>query len=958
MASVLWARTARGRVRLGRSDPEPEVGSSSAWFLVYGAGPSSGPTDTKECPRLFRAPGMVSRCSELARPDPPPLPSVSPFSETQMQIRTISVSAFAVLLGLASCSPGSGASSLTTPSCDDGSGQPAANFCVVSCNLGCGASGCAVTEIAQNQPITFAFNKPVDPASANFTTIQIKTDTGEEPVGQFLVNGNQVTFAPEVQVVGSSSFFGFKNGASYRLVLRQAGPGSASVRSTSGDVIVRETVCNLRVSRGIVDLDEQPPRATLVTPSVTQGAPRDSAIVLEFSEILDAGPFQAPLSGLPVLFRVRGSRAAANGRECDPGSSPLSLRGSFRLVQDVARQRTIVNFTPGSKLPAESCVQVEVTTRVRDVAGTAARAQLFQFVVENAVLERRELTEVFSSQQQLDGERSAGEWSGGAVTPSRVGGSGRHGEFNAALGQALGGEVYLWDLDRDERGGVRGFVIPASATMNGVEELVTDGEFHFSRMVVPAGQTIRFVGSKSVKLLVRGRCEIAGRLDLTGLTPAAAYPAKPATARDYPGQPGSLGGAGGGRGGRGGNLEATMGLPGNFNKEAFDGENGADAVPDLMHGYREGRLGTGGRGAKQWPDSGRLVDVRFTFLGVMSVMAPSPGGGGGLSAPGGGGRNESQPIGLRQGDTPASSAFDVTALTPRVSSLVHFLLGGAGGGGGGAHTFYRVLGDFFLWNAGAAGGGGGGAIALRVGRELITTVDAVIDVSGGGGGTGGTVREGPATPGGGGSGGTILMQSGRDLSLAGRSRALGGAGGQFEFQLGLGQFDDRMRVYGGAGAAGYVRVEAPTQPDHTRIGQLEPPAAPRNVGVLTDRDKQIGLQSTFYLLQDVVPPRWTGYEVEAIVDNQRIVYSDDPTRGSGVRATPLTQAVGFVVQGTRDDDGVPLPPTGPWREFVGAFGGASNLNQDTATAVRFQLILNYERATTIDVKRVSIYYEN
>ncbi len=876
-----------------------------------------------------------------------------------MQLRTISVSALALFLGLAGCSTGGGASSLTTPSCDDGSGTPAATFCVVSCNLGCGASGCSISEIAQNQPITFVFNKPVDPASANFTTIQIKTETGEEPVGQFLVNGNQVTFAPEVQVVGSSSFFGFKNGASYRLVLRQAGPGNATVRSTSGDSIARETVCNLRVSRGIVDLDEQPPRATLVTPSVTQGAPRDTAIVVEFSEILDAAPFQTPLASLPVQFRVRATRAGASGRECDPTVAALSLRGSFRLVQDVARQRTIVNFIPGSKLPAEGCVQVEITTRVRDVAGTAARPQLFQFVVENAVLERRELIESFTSQQQLDAERSAGEWSGGAVTPARIGGSGRHGEFDAALGQDLGGDVFLWDLQRDERNGVRGFVIPASATLSGVEELVTDGEFHFSRLVIPAGRTIRFTGPVPVKLFVRGRCEIAGTLDLKGVSSAPGYPAKPAVARDYPGQPGSAGGAGGGRGGDGGSLEATMGLPSNPNKPLFDGGNGGDVTVASTHGYRRDTEGTGGRGAKQWPDSGLLSQVRFTYLGVMSVMAPSPGGGGGMTTPGGAGRNDSQPVGLRQGETAASRAFDATALAPAVSSLVHYLAGGAGGGGGGAHTFYRVLGDFFLWNAGGSGGGGGGAIALRVGRDLITTSESVIDVSGGNGATGGSLREGPATPGGGGSGGTILMQTGLDMSLAGSARALGGTGGRFEFLLGLGQYDDRIRVYGGDGSVGYVRVEAPTQPDPARIGQLLPPAGPRNVGVLTDRDKQIGLQSLFYQLQDVVPPRWVGYEVEAIVDSQRIVYSDDPTRGSGTRATPMVQAVGFVVQGTRDDNGTPLPPTAPWREFVGPFGGAAgNLNQDSATAVRFQLILNYDRATTIEIKRVSIFYEN
>src|SRR5262245_42742012 len=127
-----------------------------------------------------------------------------------MQVRSLLFPAFAIaFLGLSSCSSGGGgASSVNEPSCDDGTGTIGGSqaFCVVSCNLGCGQVGCSITEIAQNQPITFVFNKPVDPASVNFTSIQIKTDTGEEPVGTFLVNDRSVTFAPDIQVVGNSSF--------------------------------------------------------------------------------------------------------------------------------------------------------------------------------------------------------------------------------------------------------------------------------------------------------------------------------------------------------------------------------------------------------------------------------------------------------------------------------------------------------------------------------------------------------------------------------------------------------------------------------------------------------------------------------------------------------------------------------------------------------------------------------
>ena len=140
---------------------------------------------------------------------------------------------------------------------------------------------------------------------------------------------------------------------------------------------------------------------------------------------------------------------------------------------------------------------------------------------------------------------------------------------------------------------------------------------------------------------------------------------------------------------------------------------------------------------------------------------------------------------------------------------------------------------------------------------------------------------------------------------------------------------------------------------------MEPPATAANVGNLTDRDRVVGLQSRFSGLTDVFPPVWTAYELTAEIDGATVVYSDDPARGSGRRAEPFVQPLGLVVQGTRESGTGPAPTTRPWRQFVGRFdGGAGSLNDDTATYVRFQLIFNYDLATTIRVRSLEFHYQN
>ena len=81
------------------------------------------------------------------------------------------------LLVAAGCSNGSqDQTSSVRIRCFDGQA-----FCIISCDLGCTQTGCAVSEISENQRLRFKFSDRVDPASVNFGSISIRTATGVAP---------------------------------------------------------------------------------------------------------------------------------------------------------------------------------------------------------------------------------------------------------------------------------------------------------------------------------------------------------------------------------------------------------------------------------------------------------------------------------------------------------------------------------------------------------------------------------------------------------------------------------------------------------------------------------------------------------------------------------------------------------------------------------------------------------
>lgn len=527
---------------------------------------------------------------------------------------------FLAMGGLAGCSGSGGGAVLANASCGVAGSRV---ICLDSCNLGCSANGCALTDIAQNQIVIFQFSEDVDPSTVNASSIRFRTASGEQPVGVFFVNGRQVEFVPTLSISGGQTFFGFAAGETYTLAIPGGDDQPAVVRGTSGKPFARTHLCTLRATLGIVDLNGVAPRAKLVVPGPNhlQDAPRDTDIVLEFNEMIDATPFLTG-SQSPVSFSVRRTRlGVGGGRECDPNSTLQTLAGTQQLDFDAGRGISILSFRPAQILPGNICVEISVTDGVADLSGRPAQPQTFSFLTEVVPLSDFEIVETFANEDFLDVDASAARWTGGTATFFQIGGDGRHGPFSLDFCTDTNTFVEgkrLYTLNTDNT------VIPASNTTSGSAIAVTDGRFQFTTMVLPSDARLKFVGTKAPIVTVAGKLDILGHLDVSG-TGNTALP----TNATIPGQAGGAGGVFGGNGGKGGDKITATQAQTTGATAANQGVNGQDANMLAGHGYAASRFGTGGRGSTVFPASGLNSALFYGTTSTSIYYTPSAAAGGG-----------------------------------------------------------------------------------------------------------------------------------------------------------------------------------------------------------------------------------------------------------------------------------------------------------------------------------------
>ncbi len=890
-----------------------------------------------------------------------------------MQLRNLSILALAFVSSVFSgCTGGTESTVQIGARCTGDT-----SFCLISCNLGCTLTGgCAVTEISQNQPLTLVFSQEVDASSVNPATISIKTITGESPIGSFLIDSNTIKFQPEVSLSGGLTTFGFRAGETYILTLPGGANQSLTLRSSSGDPLSTTVTCSLSVSQGLVDLDGQPPVGTMTMPVHGSTAPVDTTIVVEFSELIDMGPFQngSTLTS-PITYQIRKTRPVSGNPseyECDPAFSPIPVEGVPRAGVDPVTQSTVVTLKPSIVLPPEVCIEVIVTDRVRDLSGRPAIPQTFYFFTEAGSIVPKKITESFATPGKLEIPVSSGSWNSGRAVPSALGGSGRLGSFDYRVGTQIPPTTYKFSTDSQH--------FPGSVTLFGQAIDVSDGVFEFLDFEVPDGIEVRFEGSNPAVIKVSGVCNILGKVTVNGQDVPRNYNGKALGIISYTpstGQPKTDGGAGGGDGGRGGagHVGTTGALP------SHNGQHGDDLIVPAGSGYAGTVSNTGGRGSPIFPASGLNANVTFnygTFPADYASQVTSGGGGGGFLTWGQQGTVTSTFSGVATdmgGPTSGGKSVPFVPLPANTSVLDHFLVGGSGGGGSGSDPIAiqsALLTNptkSYPWHGGGAGGAGGGALAFRVGGALTVGPQGEIQAMGGDGdpnlGNNLLMSFGtfPPPPGGAGSGGSIVFQVGSGVfQQLGSINASGGAAGQHRTRGPL--LTGTCQSRGGAGSHGYVRVEMDgiVQVDlgnvvlnGSNVGSL----SSNNFSDLSEIETIAIQRSLWYSTRLVFPPTFTHYVLTCKIGGQTgqtVVYSDDPSNSNPADRPGQPVRIRFQGAVVNATTLIPDGEPGPWRDYISAQAGTS-INSDGATGFRFMIDFDRSVETDIVIENLEIWYK-
>lgn len=571
------------------------------------------------------------------------------------------------------------------------------------------------------------------------------------------------------------------------------------------------------------------------------------------------------------------------------------------------------------------------------------------------------LEEDFATDAGLDPNVSGGLWQNGAHS-ARLGGDGRHGSFDPALGGPTAAE-YTWDTTA--------VTIPGSLTPSGLPFVVTDGRFQFTDFTLPAGITLNFVGPVPPQILVRGKVEVLGTIRLNGAA-MTTFNGRGIVTTPAPyvnGQPGGVAGAGGGRGGNGGNECQGTGPIILNGVIVTNGQNGEDVRLPAGHAYAMSSVNTGGRGSGMNPPTGIAAPNTPAISTVYRAYFAPGGSGGGFTLAGG--TSTVTPItNLQVGAVPpAGVAFPLFPFPPvsapaGYTSLNHFLVGGSGGGGGGTHAFGTfTIGASDVYIAGAGGSGGGGALALRAGNDLTVAAGASLQAKGGAGvlirgndsNSTTNVYWGVTSPGGGGSGGSFLLQSARDLSVLGGIDTSGGDGSRTG-QVFIAQIN--VTSHAGAGSPGFYRLEAAGNLTVGAATMVPAYTAAQNAGALTDRDDASGCRST-WRPSGLLAAQWQRYELDVDTDGDGVVdvtYTDSGAPGTLVANDP-NGPVEIHFQGAQFAPGAssPTPGTfGPWRAGIGT-AAVPGIALDGADGFRFELLFHTASHPNCVVKALRVH---
>ncbi|MEM6672776.1 MAG: hypothetical protein AAF726_08015 [Planctomycetota bacterium] len=791
----------------------------------------------------------------------------------------------------------------------------AGDLFIEACSLACtdGTGGlqvnCGVVNVTENVEVSVLFSNPIDASTLNSSTFQV-TDVGNGSTVEGLrlvdpLDPRRAIFRPAINFQTGGVSFAFGRNRSYEVRIPGAAQGDSGpfLRSIEGDANQSRLLCTIFTSEGITDIVPGNPFVEVTVRAVEtdmdgntllnpDGSPvfvpgrvqldeigefqrvwRESDVQFAFNELMNIPTVANVLTGQSLTMFVE---IDSDGDLATSDRDPLP--GVYEVDVDQVGLTTTALFTPSGDIPSAGengrRLVVRVTPQVLDLVNLPVTSDtgggVLSALPEKVAFGSIEIAETFDDGSLEDANGTGAAWGNGVLAPTLSGGSGRLGELRIPQGAddvILNTDSQIFPLgglftQRDLIGNDTGSGYPEQI-------VVTDGVFEFSTLELGPNTRLILQGSNPGRILVRGRCSIAGGaiIDVSGTTAPAHDSTVPMPSATGVAPAGGPNAADGGFGADRADLFDTelLTIGGIVNTGA--NRRGRDGTGV---GGPSGLAGTRGRGGNFYPnnlpevlamDLMTVADIGFNIrpdpLDPASAdiclvqMIGATGGGGAYSANGSPGTVE--PVGPPLTENPANRSTTPSGSTPGGSSnplglappsvdnvgydtrLLRWdegdLRGGSSGGGGGNHP-YGSRGDgnsammpiadncvrnidplanprLDRWvdHSGASGGSGGGAVELLAGRsvDLMGTIDAR---GGGGGSATANIGEGSfAMPGGGGSGGAIRLRS-PDVQLGAQSRldVRGGSGGTAPWS----QFEMQLRARGGDGAAGLVRVEDET----------------------------------------------------------------------------------------------------------------------------------------------------
>lgn len=658
-----------------------------------------------------------------------------------------------------------------------------------------------------NDPIRVDFSNPIDPDSVDLSTFtfrvfnQLGQAVAEPVAGSFQIGtspgdaqpGRRLLFVPVLPTNDAYTNGGFRPGRTYQVQLVGGIRNNGTVlRDIDGRALKQPQTFQFTTAEGTTpgalfrNTAPGGPRRTAFEISPT---PDTTGVVLNKlgTEPLELRlSFDQPLNpsslNVPVAVEVDPVRRNPTQRgrvfleydDPDPAiGNNVWLPAEAELVANSVAGSTLV-LRPIGVLPNNATIRVIVQRTLEDISGesnvanVAYDTRFATFRTKRAYEQQfAGLVEDFDSVSDIDLSAAFSE-------PLAEVGPGY-----LKAGFAFEGTVTGAEFEPTAPTTVLNTDFTQVTPKNGSPFNVSGGVFNFRRVNIPAGRTVRGVGTNPMVWLVSESFTVGGTLSVRG---GDGERVNTSANADVP-KAGGAGACGGGDGG--------AGSPSTGQRDE-NGQNGNGPGNLLGGGGRGGTLAcTAGCGRGSGGGGGSLAtqgDPNFKQKAVpagSSPTAPLPifpqqtgiGGGGCQGAPGAvtrsleGGVPGPTVFGDARSDNNFwGSAVRYDGTDRRITGELAAPLGGGGGGGGGDMSYNATCTiddpNFENDSSGGGGGGGGGVLIVKALGPIIITDTGRISADGGSGGGGEpSASSQRGGGGGGGSGGMVILMSASRIEM-------------------------------------------------------------------------------------------------------------------------------------------------------------------------------------------------